>query len=117
MSNDEDEIVKIEHETDDNEYLNCNCKNEDKFISTDYCQECNEGFCRFCVQAHQRFQVAREHNIQKINYYCKCDTNTEEKIPASKYCEECSEAFCTDCVIAHGRLIITKKHIPKSIYQ
>ena len=108
-------MPKVEEEIDDNIFLNCNCKDEDKLMSTHYCQECNEGFCRFCVEVHQRFQVARMHKIQPINYYCKCDT--EEKISASKYCEECSEAFCTDCVIAHGRLIITKKHILKSIYQ
>ena len=115
MSNDEDEIVKIEHETDDNEYLNCNCKDEDKLMSTHYCQECNEGFCRFCVEVHQRFQIARGHNLQQINYYCKCDK--EEKISAEKYCEECSEAFCSDCINAHGRFIITRNHVLKSILQ
>ena len=56
----------------------CNCKKEDQHMSTHYCDECDEGFCRFCVKAHRRFlKVMQVHNLLQINYYCKCQT--EEK--------------------------------------
>ena len=90
----------------------CNCKDEDQLISTHYCEECIEGFCSSCVQAHQRFKVTRIHTLQRITYYCKCK---EERLAAIKYCKDCSEAFCSECIIAHERLIITRKHILKSI--
>ena len=86
----------------------CNCKKEDQHMSTHYCEECDEGFCRFCVKAHQRFlKVTQVHNLLQINYYCKCQT--EEKDSASKYCLDCSEAFCTNCANAHESF--TQNHI------
>ena len=109
------DYVKVEHPVKE-DFFTCNCKEDDKLVSTHYCEECNEGLCKFCIKAHQRFdKLTKSHNVQPINYYCKCNNTEEEKIPATKYCQECSEAFCMDCVIAHGRLIMTKNHILKSI--
>ena len=90
----------------------CNCKDEDQSISTHYCEECIEGFCSSCVQAHQRFKVTRIHTLQRITYYCKCK---EERLAAVKYCKDCSQAFCSECIVAHERLIITRTHILKAI--
>ena len=93
----------------------CNCENEGK--SSHFCDDCNEGFCEFCVKAHQRFKVTRMHKIIKINhyhaYYCNC--KSEEKSMAAKYCTECSEFFCADCIDAHQKLIVTRNHVLKSI--
>ena len=89
-------------------YLKCNCKEEEKLISTHFCQECVQGFCSICVKAHQRFKLTKLHNLKIINHFCEC--KIEEKRIASKYCQECSEVFCADCVIAHQRLIITRFH-------
>ena len=111
-----DYVVKVEHEVKEDDFFICNCKEENKLVSSHYCEECNEGFCKYCIKAHQEFdEVTKSHNIQLINYYCKCNNTDDEKIPATKYCQECSQAFCMDCVIAHGRLIMTKNHILKSI--
>ena len=93
----------------------CNCENEGK--SSHFCDDCNEGFCEFCVKAHQRFKVTRMHKIIGINhyhaYYCNC--KSEEKSLAEKYCTECSEFFCVDCIDAHQKLIVTRNHVLKSI--
>ena len=91
----------------------CNCKNEESSVSSHYCDDCNEAFCEFCIEAHQRFKVTRMHKIIKINYYCKC--KYEEKSSAAKYCTECFEFFCTDCIDAHQKLIVTRHHTMKSI--
>ena len=91
----------------------CNCKNKGKSVSSHYCHDCNEGFCDFCNDAHQRFKVTRMHKIIKINYFCKC--KSEENFLAAKYCTECSEFFCASCIDAHQRLIVTRNHILKSI--
>ena len=91
----------------------CNCKNKETYVSSHYCDDCNEGFCEFCIEAHQRFKVTRMHKIIRINYCCKC--RYEEKSSAAKYCTECCEFFCTDCINAHQKLIITRHHILKSI--
>ena len=93
----------------------CHCSLDTKPISTHFCNECAEGFCSLCVEAHQRFKVTRKHYMQKINYFCKC--KTEEKLLAAKFCQECSEFFCTYCISAHQRLIVTKNHNLKSIFQ
>ena len=91
----------------------CNCKNKESSVSSHYCDDCNEGFCEFCIEAHQRFKVTRMHKIIKINYHCKC--KYEEKSSAAKYCTECFEFFCTDCIDAHQRLIVTRNHILRTI--
>ena len=91
----------------------CNCKVADKFKSTHYCEECDEGFCTSCTKAHQRFRQMRTHNLRKINYFCKCKTG--EQLLAIKYCHNCSEAFCKGCVISHQRLIVTRNHILKTV--
>ena len=96
------------------DFSNCNCKNKGNYVSSHYCDDCDEGFCAFCVEAHQRFKVTRLHKIIKINYFCKCKPE-EEKSMAAKYCAECSEFFCTDCIDAHQRLIVTRNHILKLI--
>ena len=107
----EDPNIKVEFDTRDNDFFHCNCQEEDKLISTYFCEECKEGFCRSCVKVHQRIKVSRIHNLLQINYYCKCQK--EEKKSASKYCEECSEAICSHCIFAHERF--TQNHILKSI--
>ena len=107
-----DEInIKVEESVRDNNSFNCNCKQEDQLIATHYCNDCEEGFCRFCVKVHLRIKALQMHDLLQINYYCKCQK--EEKISASKYCEECSEAICTNCINAHERF--TRNHILKSI--
>ena len=70
--------IKVDKEAQKKDIFICNCKKEDQHMSTHYCEECDEGFCRFCVKAHQRFlKVTQVHNLLQINYYCKCQT--EEK--------------------------------------
>ena len=103
--------IKVEESVRKNNLFNCNCKQEDKLIATHYCNDCEEGFCQFCVKVHLRIKALQMHDLLQINYYCKCQK--EEKILASKYCEECSEAICSNCIIAHERF--TRNHTLKSI--
>ena len=108
-----DKSIMVEHEVEEDNFFNCNCREVDKLISTHYCEQCDKGFCQYCVEVHQRCKETQLHNLQPINYYCKC--HIDEKIWASKYCQECLEALCNDCVVAHERSSETKNHILKSV--
>ena len=96
---------------DENNFAICNCKDEEKFVATHYCNDCGEGYCFGCVAAHQRLKATRYHELKRIN----CNCQDENKFFATKYCEKCTEPLCTDCIVAHQRLKATRNHMLKAI--
>ena len=44
----------------------CKCKTEEKLLAAKFCQECSEFFCTYCISAHQRLIVTKNHNLKSI---------------------------------------------------
>ena len=44
----------------------CKCKTKEKLLAAIFCQECSEFFCTYCITAHQRLIVTKNHNLKPI---------------------------------------------------
>ncbi|EDO34297.1 predicted protein, partial [Nematostella vectensis] len=91
--------------------LKCeNCNNKKQAIAR--CAHCSVFLCSFCVKAHRRMNILKDHEILAFDavqraepremakkMYCKQHKDEE----MSFYCEDCCVMLCRDCTVLDHR--------------